>query len=141
VKKLLQKTSFGLTKGDGDIRFQSKNIGRKGGIQVSELLQVSDSNFDDEIVKAEVPAMVDFWAPWCGPCHMVSPVVEELAQQYDGKFKVAKMNVDENVETPTRYGIRAIPTILLFKDGELKDTIVGAVGKANIEKSMLKLMV
>jgi len=107
---------------------------------VSELLQVSDSNFDDEIVKAEVPAMVDFWAPWCGPCHMVSPVVEELAQQYDGKFKVAKMNVDENVETPTRYGIRAIPTILLFKDGELKDTIVGAVGKANIEKSMLKLM-
>ncbi|NOQ95701.1 MAG: thioredoxin [Desulfobacterales bacterium] len=107
---------------------------------MSELLQVSDSNFDDEIVKAEVPAMVDFWAPWCGPCHMVSPVVEELAQQYDGKFKVAKMNVDENVETPTRYGIRAIPTILLFKDGELKDTIVGAVGKANIEKSMLKLM-
>lgn len=107
---------------------------------MSELLQVSDGNFDDEIVKAEVPVMVDFWAPWCGPCHMVSPVVEELAQQYDGKFKVAKMNVDENVETPTRYGIRAIPTILLFKDGELKDTIVGAVGKANIEKSMLKLM-
>jgi len=140
VKKLLQKTSCGLTKGDGDIRFQSKNIRRKGGIQVSELLQVSDSNFDDEIVKAEVPAMVDFWAPWCGPCHMVSPVVEELAQQYDGKFKVAKMNVDENTQTPARYGIRAIPTILLFKDGELKDTIVGAVGKANIEKSMLKLM-
>jgi len=107
---------------------------------VSELLQVSDSNFDDEIVKAEVPAMVDFWAPWCGPCRMVGPVVEELAQQYDGKFKVAKMNVDENTQTPTRYGIRAIPTILLFKDGELKDTIVGAVGKANIEKSMLKLM-
>lgn len=107
---------------------------------MSELLQVSDSNFDDEIVKAEVPAMVDFWAPWCGPCRMVGPVVEELAQQYDGKFKVAKMNVDENTQTPTRYGIRAIPTILLFKDGELKDTIVGAAGKANIEKSMLKLM-
>ena len=107
---------------------------------MSELLQVSDSNFDDEIVKAEVPAMVDFWAPWCGPCRMVGPVVEELAQQYDGKFKVAKMNVDENTQTPTRYGIRAIPTILLFKDGELKDTIAGAAGKANIEKSMLKLM-
>jgi len=129
-----------LTKGDVHIRFQIGNIRRKGGIQVSELLQVSDSNFDDEIVKAEVPAMVDFWAPWCGPCRMVGPVVEELAQQYDGKFKVAKMNVDENTQTPTRYGIRAIPTILLFKDGELKDTIVGAVGKANIEKSMLKLM-
>lgn len=107
---------------------------------MSGLLQVSDSNFDEEIVKAEVPAMVDLWAPWCGPCHMVSPLVEELAQQYDGKFKVAKMNVDENTQTPTRYGIRAIPTILLFKDGELKDTIVGAVGKAIIEKSMLKLM-
>jgi thioredoxin 1 len=107
---------------------------------VSGLLQVSDSNFDEEIVKAEVPAMVDLWAPWCGPCHMVSPLVEELGQQYDGKFKVAKMNVDENPQTPTRYGIRAIPTILLFKDGELKDTIVGAVGKAHIEKSMLKLM-
>jgi len=107
---------------------------------VSELLQVSDSNFEDEIIKSEIPVIVDFWAPWCGPCHMVSPVVEELAQQYDGKFKVAKMNVDENTQTPTRYGIRAIPTILLFKDGELKDTIVGAVGKANIEKSMLKLM-
>lgn len=107
---------------------------------MSGLLQVSDSNFDEEIVKAEVPAMVDLWAPWCGPCHMVSPLVEELAQQYDGKFKVAKMNVDENTQTPTRYGIRAIPTILLFKDGELKDTIVGAVGKANIEKAMLRLM-
>ena len=129
-----------MTKGDGDIRFQGKNIRRKGGIQVSELLQVSDSNFEDEIIKSEIPVIVDFWAPWCGPCHMVSPVVEELAQQYDGKFKVAKMNVDENVETPTRYGIRAIPTLLVFKDGELKDTIVGAVGKANIEKSMLKLM-
>jgi thioredoxin 1 len=129
-----------LTKGDVDIRFQNKNIRRRGGIQVSGLLQVSDSNFDEEIVKAEVPAVVDLWAPWCGPCHMVSPLVEELAQQYDGKFKVAKMNIDENPQTPTRYGIRAIPTILLFKDGELKDTIVGAVGKAHIEKSMLKLM-
>ena len=140
MKKLLQKTSCGLTKGDGDIRFQSKNIGRKGGIQVSELLQVSDSNFEDEIIKSEIPVIVDLWAPWCGPCHMVSPWIEELAKQYDGKFKAAKMNVDENVETPTHYGIRAIPTLLLFKDGELKDTIVGAVGKANIEKSMLKLM-
>lgn len=107
---------------------------------MSELLQVNDSNFEDEIVKSTLPAMVDLWAPWCGPCHMVSPLVEELAQEYDGRFKVAKMNIDENPMTPNRYGIRAIPTILLFKDGELADTIVGAVAKAHIETSMLKLM-
>jgi len=107
---------------------------------VSELLQVTDSNFETEIVKSDIPAMVDFWAPWCGPCHMVGPWVEQLAQQYDGKLKVGKMNVDENIQTPTHYGIRSIPTLLIFKDGELKDTIVGAVGKANIEKALLKLM-
>jgi len=107
---------------------------------VSGLLQINDRNFDDEIIKSDLPAMVDFWAPWCGPCRMVGPWVEELAQQYDGRFKVAKMNVDENPVTPSHYGIRSIPTILLFKDGKLADTIVGAVGKANIEKAMLKLV-
>jgi thioredoxin 1 len=107
---------------------------------VSELLQVNDGNFEDEIIKSTLPAMVDFWAPWCGPCHMVSPLVEELARQYDGRFKVANMNVDENPSTPSRYGIRSIPTILLFKDGQLVDTIVGAVGKAHIEEAMRKLM-
>jgi thioredoxin 1 len=107
---------------------------------VSGLLQINDRNFDDEIIKSDLPAMVDFWAPWCGPCRMVGPWVEELAQQYDGRFKVAKMNVDENPMTPSHYGIRSIPTILLFKDGKLADTIVGAVGKANIEKAMLKLV-
>lgn len=107
---------------------------------VSEMLQVNDSNFETEIVKSNILAIVDFWAPWCGPCHMVSPWVEELAQQYDGKLKVGKMNVDENIQTPTRYGIRSIPTLLFFKDGELKETIIGAVGKANIEKTLLKLM-
>lgn len=107
---------------------------------MSEMLQVNDSNFETEIVKSNILAIVDFWAPWCGPCHMVSPWVEELAQQYDGKLKVGKMNVDENIQTPTRYGIRSIPTLLFFKDGELKETIIGAVGKANIEKTLLKLM-
>jgi len=107
---------------------------------VSGLLQINDRNFDDEIIKSDLPALVDFWAPWCGPCRIVGPWVEELAQQYDGRFKVAKMNVDENPMTPSHYGIRSIPTILLFKDGKLADTIVGAVGKANIEKAMLKLI-
>ncbi len=107
---------------------------------MSELLQVNDSDFEDEIIKANVPAMVDLWAPWCQPCLITGPWIEELAKGYDGKFKVAKMNVDENPLTPNRFGVRAIPTILLFKDGQLADTIVGAVGKANIEKAMLKLM-
>lgn len=107
---------------------------------MSELLQVNDGNFEDEIIKSKLPTMVDFWAPWCGPCRMVGPLVEELAREYDGRFKVAKMNVDENPSIPGRYGIRSIPTILLFKDGQLADTIVGAVGKAHIEEVMLKLM-
>jgi len=107
---------------------------------VSELLQVNDSNFEDEIVKSDLPAMVDLWAPWCQPCLMTAPWVEELAQKYEGRFKVAKMNVDENPMTATQYGVRSIPTLLLFKDGKLADTIVGAVGKANIEKAMLKLI-
>jgi thioredoxin 1 len=107
---------------------------------VSELLQVNDSNFEDEIVNAEVPSMVDLWAPWCGPCRTIGPWIEELAKKYDGKFKAAKMNVDENPNIPNQYGVRAIPTVLFFKEGKLADTIVGAVGKSNIEKAMLKLM-
>jgi len=107
---------------------------------VSEVLQVNDSSFEDEIIKSDMPAMVDFWAPWCQPCLITAPWVEELAKEYDGRFKVAKMNVDENPITPSHYGIRSIPTLLLFKDGKLADTIVGAVGKANIEEAMLKLI-
>jgi len=107
---------------------------------VSELLQVNDSDFEGEIIKSDLPAMVDFWAAWCGPCQTVGPWVEELAREYDGRFKVAKMNVDENPMTPSHYGIRSIPTLLLFKDGNLADTIVGAVGKAHIEEAMLKLI-
>lgn len=107
---------------------------------MSELLQVNDSSFEDEIVKSNIPAMVDLWAPWCQPCLMTAPWVEELAQKYEGRFKVAKMNVDENPVTATQYGVRSIPTLLLFKDGKVEDTIVGAVGKANIEKAMLKLI-
>ena len=107
---------------------------------MSELLEVNDNNFEDEIIKSDLPSMVDLWAPWCQPCLMTGPWVEELGKKYDGNFKVAKMNVDENPMTPNQYGVRAIPTILLFKNGELADTIVGAVGKKNIEKAMLKLL-
>ncbi len=106
---------------------------------MNDLLEVDDNNFQNEILESTVPAMVDFWAPWCQPCFIVAPWVEELAKEYEGKIKVAKINVDQNPNIPNRYGIRAIPSILLFKDGELKDTIVGAVGKSNIEQAVQRL--
>ena len=105
-----------------------------------EILEENANNFEDEVINIDFASMVDLWAPWCQPCLMTGPWVEELGKKYDGNFKVAKMNVDENPITPNQYGVRAIPTILLFKDGELADTIVGAVGKTNIEKAMLKLL-
>ena len=83
----------------------------------AEPMIVGDANFDDEIIKSDIPALVDFWAAWCGPCRAIAPVVEELARDYQGKVKVAKMNVDENPKTPVKFGIRAIPTLIVFKGG------------------------
>lgn len=107
---------------------------------MADLLQVTDANFDEEIVKAGIPAMVDFWAEWCGPCKMVGPTVEALAKEYEGKIKVAKMNVDENRETPAKFGIRNIPTLILFKDGEVAQTIIGAQTKSHLEEELKKLL-
>ena len=107
---------------------------------MADLLHVTDGNFDEEIVKADIPAMVDFWAEWCGPCKMVGPSVEALAKEYDGKVKIAKMNVDENRETPARFGIRNIPTLILFKDGEVAQTIIGAQTKDHLEEELEKLL-
>ena len=107
---------------------------------MSDLLEVSDDNFDAEIMKSDLPVMVDFWAEWCGPCKMVGPVVEELANEYTGKIKVAKMDVDKNPQTPAKFGIRNIPTLILFKDGEVAQTIVGAQPKSNIEKELKKIL-
>jgi thioredoxin 1 len=95
---------------------------------------VGDGDFDEAILKADVPALVDFWAPWCGPCRTVGPVVQELADEYEGKVKVAKINVDEHKATATKYGVRGIPTLMLFKNGQLVDQIVGAVPKARIKE-------
>lgn len=102
--------------------------------------EVSDATFESEILQSAMPTLVDFWAPWCGPCRVVGPIVEELAAQYSGRIKVAKMNVDNNPVTPGKYGIRGIPTLILFKDGEAVDQIVGAVPKGQIEALLQKAL-
>ena len=104
------------------------------------VLQITDDNFDSEILKSETPALVDFWAAWCGPCRAIAPVVEELAESYSGKVKVGKCNVDENPQTPGQYGIRAIPTLILFKGGEVVDQITGAVSKSHLEEAINKVI-
>lgn len=104
------------------------------------LHNVNDADFEETILKSEIPALVDFWAAWCGPCRTVGPVVEELAGEYAGKIKVAKLNVDDNKETPSKYGIRGIPTLMLFKDGQVVDQIVGAVPKSRIKELLDKVI-
>lgn len=95
-------------------------------------IEVTDANFDATVLKNTLPVLVDFWAPWCGPCRAVSPIVEEISKELDGKVVVCKVNVDENQASPSRFGIRAIPTLIVFKDGEVIDQVTGAVAKSNI---------
>ena len=104
------------------------------------ILEVSDATFDQEVLRSEQPVLVDFWAVWCGPCKAIAPVVDNLATAYAGKLKVAKVNVDENGATPMRYGIRGIPTLLLFKGGKVADQIVGYVPQNVIEEKVQRLL-
>ena len=97
-------------------------------------IQITDANFEEEILKSDLPVLVDFWAPWCGPCRAMGPVIDELANEYNGQLKITKMNVDENPATPSKYGIRAIPTLILFKNGEVLEQITGAVSKSSIKE-------
>src|SRR5712691_4741286 len=99
---------------------------------MANVTQLTDANFEAEVLKSNLPVLVDFWAPWCGPCKSIAPMVEDLATEYDGKLKVAKLNVDENPLTPTRYGVRGIPNLLILKSGTVKEQIVGAVPKARL---------
>ena len=92
-------------------------------------IELTDANFEQEVLKSDLPVLIDFWAVWCGPCRMIAPIVEELAEEYDGKLKVGKLDVDHNRQTAMQYGIRSIPTLLLFKDGQVVEMIIGAVSK------------
>lgn len=104
----------------------------------SSLIHVNDVDFEKEVLKSDQPALVDFWAPWCGPCKSIGPVVEELAESYKGRVKMAKMNVDDNPRTSATYSVRSIPTLLLFKGGKVFDTLIGLVSKERLEEFIKK---
>lgn len=100
------------------------------------VVEVNDANFEQEVLKSPQPVMIDFWAAWCGPCKAIAPLVDEIANQYNGKLKVVKMDVDRNAATPQRYGVRGIPTLLLIKDGQVKKQIVGYKGKEELTREV-----
>ncbi len=105
---------------------------------MSGAIDVKDDSFETEVIGSDLPVLVDFWAPWCGPCRMVAPVVQEIAEQYDGKVKVVKMNTDENPKVASEYGIRSIPTLMVIKGGQKVDVVVGAVPKATLASTLEK---
>ncbi|MBP1717638.1 MAG: thioredoxin [Deltaproteobacteria bacterium] len=104
------------------------------------LINVTDDSFQKDVLESEIPAFVDFWASWCGPCRMIGPVFEELSNEYTGKVKFAKINVDENPKTPSNYGVRGIPTLIMFKGGKAVDQIVGAVPKSQLDGAVKKVL-
>ena len=104
------------------------------------VFEINDDNFDVETLQSDKPVLVDFWAPWCGPCKAIGPMIEELAASFDGKVKFAKCNVDDNPLTPSKFGIKAIPTLIFFKDGDVAEQITGMVAKAKLEEALNRLL-
>lgn len=102
------------------------------------VVEITDSNFESEVLKSDKLTLVDFWAPWCGPCKIIGPIMEELANDYEGKVKFTKLNVDDNPNTASAYGIRGIPTVIFYKNGEVIEQVVGAVPKSELEKVITK---
>tara|TARA_Y100001935_G_C17286788_1_gene500844 strand:- start:696 stop:1022 length:327 start_codon:yes stop_codon:yes gene_type:complete len=98
----------------------------------NKIIKVTDASFDSEVLQSDLPVLVDYWAEWCGPCKMIAPVLSEIAEEYSGKVKIAKVNIDESPDTPPKYGIRGIPTLMIFKKGEVEATKVGAVSKSQL---------
>jgi thioredoxin 1 len=107
---------------------------------MGHITEVGDNNFEAEVVQSALPVLVDFWAPWCGPCKSIAPIVEEIAAEYQGKLKVTKLNVDEHPATASRYGIRGIPNLIILKAGAVKEQIVGAVPKARLVSAIEKIL-
>jgi thioredoxin 1 len=116
-----------------------KIIQKGNNFMAKDILEIGDSNFESEVLQSVKPVLVDFWAPWCGPCRAIAPIVEELAKDFGDKVKFTKCNVDENPTTPTKYGIKSIPTLIFFKDGEVQDKIIGIVAKSRLEEMISKV--
>lgn len=104
------------------------------------VIDISDQTFEDEVLKSSLPVLVDLWAPWCGPCRMIAPVVERLAEKYDKRFKFCRLNVDQNPQTASRYKIMSIPTLMFFKDGKVVDTVIGAVSEQVLQPKIEELI-
>lgn len=115
-----------------------KKMEKGRSVQMSSVANVTDESFESEVLKADLPVLVDFWAPWCGPCKAVAPVVDDLSKEYEGRLKVVKLNTDENPKTAQAYTIRGIPSLYLFKKGQVVETVVGAVPKSTLANAINK---
>lgn len=107
---------------------------------MATITQVGDGNFEEEVIRSDLPVLIDFWAPWCGPCRTIAPVIEELARDYAGRLKIAKLNVDENPLIPAQYGVRGIPNLIILKQGQVKEQIVGAVPKTRLVEAIERVL-